>query len=149
MNYELEPVGQLYGDQRYLAHKLKGATPESDRYFFGQRIPSFGTINFGAVAAGQTKSFRPVDHDIISDLMIVSIFDFTTSPTGDELTFRLIWAGTELLEQKMSNDEIPYTFPPGAIINPNITIEVTPRYDSTQILIAWQPVHLLHYHEVQ
>lgn len=148
MNYELETVSQLYGDAQYLAHKLKGETEADDRYFFGQRIPSFGTIDFGVMQGGSTKSYTPADHGIKSDLMLISVFDFTQNSSGDELTFKLFWQGQELLEQKMSNNEIPYTFPPGAIVNPNITIQVKPRYDSTQILIAWQPVHLLHYHRV-
>ncbi|MEM7762091.1 MAG: hypothetical protein AAF298_28840 [Cyanobacteria bacterium P01_A01_bin.40] len=149
MVYQLETTSQLYGDQQYLAHRIKGEISADDRYLFGQRVPSYGIINFGAMAAGSTKNFTPIANGIQSDIELKSIFDFTSSATNDECTFKLFSGEIEILEQKIVNNDMPYTFPPGAIINPNLTIQVKPRYTTTQLLIYWQPVHVLNYVEVQ
>ncbi len=149
MSYQLETTSQIYGDHQYLAHAIKGENVAADRYLFGQRIPSYGIINFGAMAAGSTKDFKPIDNGIVSDIELKSIFDFTSSASNDECTFKLFNGEIEILEQRISNQEMPYTFPPGAIINPNLTIQVNPRYTTTQLLIYWQPVHVLSYQEVQ
>ena len=78
-----------------------------------------------------------------------SIFDFTAAANNDQATFRLFNGETEILEQVIVSNYMPYTFPPGAIINPNLTIQVQPRYDTTQLLIYWQPVHVLSHVEVK
>ncbi len=148
MGYQTEPAIQLYGSNNYLAHKIVGATPEQDRYLFGERMPSFGVINFGYMNAGTTKDFKPIDNGIVSDISLRSIYTFTTAQSNEEVTFKLFSGGQEILEQRISNNEMPYTFPPGAIINPNLTIQVKPRYTTTQLLIYWQPVHVLSYIEV-
>ncbi len=143
MSYQLESTTQLYGDNLYLAHNLRGTGRENDRFLFGQRVPSFGIISFGAMAAGRTKRITPADRGINSHIMLRSIYDFTTSATADEVTFKLFEGETEILEQRVFSSEMPYTFPPGAIIDPRYTIEVKPRYATTQLLIYWQPVHVL------
>ncbi|MEM7592644.1 MAG: hypothetical protein AAF383_14175 [Cyanobacteria bacterium P01_A01_bin.83] len=115
---------------------------------FGQRIPSYGIINFGAMAGGTTKNFKPIDYGILSEIELKSIYDFTSNATADECTFKLFSGNVEILEQRITNNEMPYTFPPGAIINPNLTIQVKPKYTTTQLLIYWQPVHVFSYLEV-
>ena len=144
MSYQLEPDYQPYGDKKYLAHNLKGATPEDDRRFFAGRIPAFGVIDFGSMSANSTKSYTPATDRVISPIMIVSVFAFTTSATADEINFKIFDGNTEILEQRISNHEIPYKFPPGAILRPDLTIQVKPRYNTTALLVYWQPVHLLH-----
>ncbi|MEO0834785.1 MAG: hypothetical protein AAFY16_02100 [Cyanobacteria bacterium J06642_3] len=148
MSYQLETTAQPYGSQQYLAHKIKGETESDDRYLFGQRVPSYGIINFGAMAGNSTKNFKPIDYGIQSEIELKSIYDFTNSATGDQCTFRLFNGNVEILEQQINNHDMPYTFPPGAIINPNLTIQVQPRYTTTQLLIYWQPVNVLSYVEV-
>ncbi len=148
MGYQLEPDSHLYGDKNYLAYNLKGDTPEDDRRFFGERISSFGIIDFGAMSAGSIKSYTPATNGVISPIMITSVFAFTTAATSDEITFKIFDGNTEILEQKISNSEIPYHFPPGAIIRPDLTIQVKPRYNTTALLIYWQPVHILHQAQV-
>lgn len=149
MVYQLETTSQLYGDKEYVSHVIKGDTPADDRHLFGMRVPSYGVINFGAMAANSTKDFTPIANGINSDIELKSIFDFTDSASGDECTFKLFNGEIEILEQRITNNEMPYTFPPGAIINPNLTIQVKSRYNTTQLLIYWQPVHVLSYLEVQ
>ncbi len=148
MVYQLETSEQLYGEDLYLTHTIRGTGQQNDLSLFGQRVPSYGIINFGAIDGGSTKDFKPIDNGISSDIMLRSIYDFTTSATNDEVTFKLFNGSVEIFEQKITNSEMPYTFPPGAIINPNLIIQVNPRYTTTQLLIYWQPVHVLSYIEV-
>jgi len=148
MSYNLETTKQIYGNQLFLTHNIKGDTSTDDRHLFGMRVPSFGIINFGTMAAGQVKNFKPIDNGINSDISLKSAFAFTTSATNDEITLRLLDGTTEIAEQKLTNAQMPYSFPPGAIINPNLTIQVTTRYATTQMLLYWQPVHVLDYIEV-
>ena len=117
MSYQLETDHQIYGDKSYLAHNLKGATPEDDRRFFAQRIPAFGIIDFGAMSANSTKTYTPATDGVISPIMITSVFAFTTAATNDEITFKIFDGNTEILEQKISSSEIPYQFPPPAAWN--------------------------------
>ena len=56
MGYQLQTTSQLYGDQQFLTHVIKGDTPEGDRHLFGQRVPSYGIINFGAINANTEKT---------------------------------------------------------------------------------------------
>ncbi len=148
MSYQLETASQVYGDNLYLAHNLKSDTAEADRFLFGQRVPSYGIINFGYMKAGTTKIFRPLDNGINSDILLRSVYSFTTAPANEEVTFNLFNGREQLLEQRIPNSEMPYTFPPGAIINPNLTITVTCRYETAQLLIYWQPVHVLSFIQV-
>lgn len=144
MSFQLEPDFQVYGDKNYLAHNLKGATAEDDRRFFGQRIPAFGVIDFGSMTANSIKSYTPVTDGVLSPISIVSVYAFTTAATNDEITFKIFEGATELTRQKITNDEMPYQFPPGAIIRPELTIQVEPRYDTMKLLVYWRPVHILH-----
>lgn len=145
MSYELEPTQQIYGNKSFLTHNIKGDVPENDRHLFGMRIPSFGIIDFGAIKQNQTKSFKPIDHGITSDIQLISVYAFTTSPTTDEVTLNLLSNGILIASQRIMNTEMPYQYPPGAIINPNLTIQVKPRYHTTALRLNWQPVHVLDY----
>ena len=144
MSYQLKPDSLPYGDDIFLAHNLKGATAEDDRLFFAQRIRAFGVIDFGAMSANSIKTYTPATDGVMSPISIVSVYAFTTAATNDEITFKIFDGVTELTRQKITNNEMPYQFPPGAIIRPDLTIQVEPRYDTTKLLIYWQPVYLLH-----
>ena len=144
MTYQLEPDYQVYGDKNYLAHNLKGETVEDDRRFFAQRVRAFGVIDFGTMSANSIKTYTPATDGVMSPISIVSVYAFTTAATNDEITFKIFDGVTELTRQKITNNEMPYQFPPGAIIRPDLTIQVEPRYDTTKLLVYWQPVYLLH-----
>lgn len=145
MPYELETVKQSYGSQEYLAHKLKGTTPADDRYFFGSRIPSYGIINFGAMGANTTKQFKPLSKGINSDIALESLYLFSLDGSKGEVTFRLFDGTVKIAEWIFGITQLPYQFPKGAIINPNLTLEVQPKFAISQCLIYWQPVHTLSY----
>lgn len=143
MTYQLETTSQLYGNQQYLAHNLKGATPELDRQFFAQRIASYGIFSFGAFTSRQTKRVVLADQNITSPISLVSAYAFASNATSDEIRFRLLADTQQIAEQRISSNDMPFAFPPGAIIDPTLTIEVESRYGVTQLLIYWQPVHIL------
>ena len=153
MKYDLIPAKQRFNDDTdYLIHKLPGERPEDDRHFFGQRIPSYGIINFGAFQAGQKKRFTPIQHGVEREISARSIFSFTTDSNTDEFTYRLLGKddldrSIEVYEQKITNNESPYQFPPGAIVNPYLTIEIESRYAAVAVVMYWQPVHVLQYTE--
>lgn len=147
MTYQRETIIQNYGDTEYLAHLITGDEDKAYGYF-ANRIPSYGIINMGFIGANYKKKFKPVDLNITTDIMLRSLFSFTRHSIQEETTIRLFADGYEFLEQKITNEEMPYTFPPGAIINPNFTIEIQPSYQSL-VMLYWQPVHVLSYIEVE
>ena len=148
MTYQRASTAQKYGEQNYLSHKISGNIEPDPFYVVGDRIPSYGIINFGAMQGGSKKQFKPINEGIESDILLRSVHAFTTNATNEEIILRLFLQNTEVLEQKITNNEMPYEFAPGAIINPNLTLEIQPRYDTMQLLIYWQPIHVLSYLEV-
>ena len=148
MTYQRTSSYQQYGQQNYLSHQITGNIEANSFYAVGDRVSSYGIINFGAMAAKSKKQIKPVDVDINQDILLRSLHVFTTQATNEEVTIRLFLENTEVLEQKIINSDMPYTFAPGAIVNPNLTIEVQPRYNTTQLVLCWQPVHVLSYVKV-
>ena len=146
--FQQKSTYQTYNGNKYLDHQINAEGLEPDFRLFGDRVPSYGIINFGYFKGGQKKSFKPIDNDISVDILLRSIWAFTTNAITDEVTIEMFLANTEVLEQRLSNNEMPYTFPPGAIWNPNLTLEVQPKYDTSQLVIYWQPVHVLSYLQV-
>lgn len=146
--FESETIGQLYGDKQYLAHNLKGQTTADDRALFGMRVPSYGIFNFGAMTGAQVKRIVLAAEGIVSPIELRSIYAFNATASSDEIKYRLYAGSTEILEYRLNSAVVPYEFPPGAIIDPSLSIEVEPRYDVSQLLIYWQPVHVLSYIEV-
>ena len=145
MPYQLDTAKQTYGNQEYLAHNIKGNTAANDRYLFGQRVPSYGIINFGVMNANATKQFKPISNGINSDIMLRSIYPFTLDGTKPEITLRLYDGTTKIAEWIFASSEIPYRFPDGAIINPNLNLEIKTKTSVNQMLVYWQPVHVLSY----
>lgn len=148
MTYQRESIVQPYGDLEFLAHDISGNIDPRGFNFIGDRVSSYGIINFGDVKGGSKKQIKPADVGIERDILLRSIWSFNTSATNDELTMRLYAGPTEFFEQRILNSEMPYIFPPGAILNPNLIFEVQPKYDATQVVLYWQPVHVLSYLEV-
>lgn len=148
MPYQLETSFQQYGTQKYLDHNLKGSNSDLDRRLFAQRVPSYGIINFGALAANQTKQFLPSANGITSDIMLRSLYPFTTDASRGETTFRLYQGTTKIAEWLFMPADLPYAFPDGAIINPSIALEVKPKFALSQLLLYWQPVHVLSYIQI-
>lgn len=143
--YELEQGKQTYGDQEYLTHNLKGQQPTDDRFLFGMRVPSYGIFSFGAFAAGQKKRVYLADEGITSPISLKSVYAFGTNGTDDEIKFRLFERAIEIAEQKIVSNDMPFQYPDGAIIDPSLGIEVESRRAVTQIIMYWQPVHILKY----
>ena len=148
MTYQRNTIDQLYGDQKYLAHQVTGNIDHRPFNIVGDRVPSYGIINFGAVSSNNSRQFLPLSNGITSDIMLRSLYSFTTNASKSETTFRLK-NGTQLIgEWLFGINDMPYAFPNGAIINPNITIEIKPKNTGSQLLLYWQPVHVLSYLEV-
>lgn len=145
MSYQLDTTSQLYGDQQYLSHVIRGETPEGDRHLFGQRVPSFGIFSFGEMSAGSEKTVVLADENIISSIQLTSVYAFNNNASNDEIRFSLFRAGTEIAEMRLTGADMPYQFPKGAIIAPDLAIRVRPRFAASQVLIYWQPVHILKY----
>ncbi len=145
MTYQLDISKQTYGNQDYLVHNIKGDSAINDRFLFGQRVPSYGIINFGAFSANQTKQILPSAKGINSDIMLRSLYLFTLDGTKSGATFRLLQGTTKIAEWVFTGTDLPFTFPNGAIINPAITLEIVSKSVSSQILLYWQPVHTISY----
>ena len=148
MSYQLQTTAQVYGDNNFLTHKLPGNTADDDRYLFGQRVQSFGIINFGAIASNSSKQVLLSSIGISSPILLRSVYAFNYSGGSDEMRMRLFSGTQKLAEMKFKFSEVPYRFPDGAIIDPSLSIEVEPRYAVIQLLLYWQPVHVLSYIEV-
>lgn len=146
--YQLQTTKQIYGNSEYLAHNIKGETPTDDRFLFGMRVPSYGIINFGAFTAGQTKRVLLANINITSQISLTSVYAFGDNATNDEIKFRLFSGEIQIAEQRITSLEMPFQYPSGAIIDPSLSIEVESRYSVTQIIMYWQPVHVLDYVEV-
>lgn len=150
--YQLETTKQIYGDSEYLAHNIKGQTTEDDRFLFGMRVPSYGIFSFGALASGQTRRVVLAQEGITSPISLTSVYAFGDNTNNDEIYFRL-FSGTgraaqEIAQQRIISNDMPFQYPKGAIIDPSLSIEVEPRYKVTQIVMYWQPVHVLKYVQV-
>lgn len=148
MTYKRESISQPYSDLEFLAHNVMGNIDNRSFSMVGDRVPSYGIINFGYLQGNAKKAFKPSDYGIEQDILLKSLWTFTRSATNEECTIRLFLDNQEYLEQRITNNEMPYTFPDGAILNPNLTLEVNPRYETMQLLVYWQPVHVLSYLEV-
>ena len=148
MTYQLDTTSLTYGDREFLAHNLKGATANDDRYLFGQRIKSYGILNFGAMSGNSSKRAILSNLGITSPILIRSAYAFSQNTWNDEIKFRLFDGNTQLTELTILNTEMPYQFPDGAIIDPSLSIEVFTNQATTQMLIYWQPVHVLQYDEI-
>lgn len=143
MSYQLETTEQIYGEQPYLTHVIKGETPEEDLHLFGMRVPSYGIINFGSITNNSFKTIVLAEKGITSPIQLKSIYAFTSTGGNDETRFSLFRGTTRIVEMRIPSGEMPYQFPEGAIIDPSLSITVRPRYNISQLLIYWQPVHVL------
>ena len=146
--YQQESVYQTYNDNKYLDHQINAEGLEPNFRLVGDRVPSYGIINFGLIQPNHKKSVKPIDLGIEHDILLRSLYCFNRNSTNEETTIRLFLENSEVLEQKITNSDMPYTFPPGAILNPYLTFQVQPKYEAIQLLLYWQPVHVLSYKQV-
>ena len=144
MPYQLETISQVYGDREYLAHNFKGATPNDDRATFGMRIPSYGVLDFGSITRNQIKDAVLADLGINSPISLKCIYAFDIN-INTEITLRLLEGNNQLIQLVIPNDKMPYQFPDGLIVDNSLTIRLTASSSVGQLLIYWQPVHLLQY----
>ena len=144
MTYQLDLTSQLYGNREFLAHNLKGATANDDRYLFAERVPTFGVLDFGFLTANSTAQINLAANGITSPVLLRSVIALSTNTTNDEVEFNFYHNdGTNLIlmgQQKYTSDEMPVELPP-TILQPSLVVEVIPRYDSW-VWAYVQPVHL-------
>lgn len=145
MAYQLDTGKQTYGSQEYLAHKIKGATVADDRYLFANRVSAYGIIDFGAMAKGAVKRVSLSTLGITSQISIASVYAFSSNTNSDEIRYRLFNGSTQLMELQILAADMPFTFPPGAIVDSTLSIEVVAAQAFERVLIYWQPVHVLDY----
>lgn len=143
MDYQLETTKQIYANQAFLTHKLVGDEPSLDRHLFGMRVESLGYFNFKQINKEQTKQVKLSEQGINTPISLVSIYAFANNSTSDEVEFRLKHGNNILAKMQIKYYEMPFAFPKGAVIAPELSIEVKPKNDVSQLLIYWQPIHIL------
>ena len=146
--YSLQPKYQLYNDKKYIDHAVTDTENNESYRFVGDRISSIGIINFGAIKGNSSKRIVLREQGIKSDIMLVSLFPFTTNGVRDETTLRLYQGNVKIAEWLFKDTEVPFRFPIGAVVNQNISIEVKPKHDTSALYLCWQPVHVLSYIEI-
>lgn len=145
MPFQLETISEIYGTRKYLAHNLKGQTANDDRALFGMRVPSYGIFDFGTLANNASKKVVLSSIGITSPILIRSVYAFSSNTNADEIKFRILSGSVQLTELTIPSSDMPYKFPDGAIIDPSLSIEIRVNQTTTQLLVYWQPVHVLQY----
>lgn len=148
MSYRAEPTFQIYGNQRFLTHNIKGEGEDDDRHLFAQRMTGYGIFSFGALTSGQAKRVVLADVNIVSPISLVSVYAFGVNAANDEIRFRLFAGTVQIAEQIITKNEMPFQYPKGAVIDPSLSIEVEADSRVTQLMMYWQPVHVIDYIEV-
>lgn len=143
MTFTRNSAKQVFGEQNYLSHQITGNVEPEAFYAVGDRISSYGIFNFGQVPANSQKRVSLSAARIEQPISLSSIYAFTDNASSDEIRFYLFSGDKELVELRLSSSEMPYTFPPGAIIDPSLDIVVRPRSNLTSLLIYWKPVHII------
>ena len=145
MVYGLQPISLSYGDTDFQAY-LNTVTLQG---YFAGRVPEYGILEFGSIAANQSKRLDLGANNLTSPIILRSLYVFTSSTTGDEIKEFIIYQKdengnlTRIAKQRFNNKEIPYQFPDGAILFPFNVIEVTPKYKTDNIIAYVQPVNVL------
>lgn len=144
MSYQLDLTSQLYGNREFLAHNLKGATANDDRYLFAERVPAFGVLDFGFLNADDVAQISLSANGITSPVLLRSVIALSNVDIGDEIEFNFYHNdGTSLTlmgQQKYTSNEMPIELPP-IILQPTLVVEVIPKFDSW-VWAYVQPVHL-------
>ena len=137
----LTKVSETYGTNNYVAFE-----DASQQRYLAERVESYGLLQFGAMKNGTIKS---IDLESLTcPISIKSVYVFSGSTINDEIRFRIYekqTGGTSNLiaTQRFTNNEMPFSFPDGAILFPNQVIEVEPRYDVDNIIIYAKPVDII------
>ena len=143
MTFTRNSAKQMFGEQNYLSHQITGNVEPEPFYAVGDRVSSYGIFNFGQIAADSEKRISLASVGINQPISLSSIYAFTSNASSDEVRFYLFSGDAELVELRLFSAEMPYTFPPGAIIDPSLDIVVRPRSNLTSLLIYWKPVHII------
>ncbi len=146
--YQLQTSFQQFGDSKYLDHNLTGQTVTDDRRLFAQRVPSIGIFNFGQINGNASKTISLADYQITSPIQLVSIYALGSENLNSETIYELVSGETVLFSLKLLKESMPFAFPNGAVVDPSLSIRVKPKSNVSQVLIYWQPVHVLSYIEI-
>ena len=117
---------------------------ESGKHYFADRIPNFGVLNFGYIEALKTREISLAEVGITSPISLVSIYNFASGSVDDQTNFYLKRGTQQIAWLQFKLHEMPFAFPPGAIITPDLTIGVHPKKSSSSVVIYWQPVNIIH-----
>ena len=148
MQYQLAPTTQQIGDRQYLAHELQGESADSNRNLLTAQVPNFGVIQFGDFFGGQTKVIQLSQAKILSAIQVVGAFAFAQNSTTEIINFSVLENNSPIAQLNLTSGEMPFSFPPGAILQPNQSIQIRPTAPLIGCLITWQPVNLIHYFNI-
>ncbi len=87
-------------------------------------------------------------NNVTSSILIRSVYAFSGSTSNDEIWFYIYQkdeagVSTRIAQQRYYNNEMPYSFPFGAVLTPNMVIEVKPKYNVDNLFIYFQPVNVI------
>ncbi len=145
MSFGLQPIALPYGNTDFQAY----LNTANNQAYFADRIAEYGVLEFGALAANQTKKLDLGAKGLTSPIILRSLYVFSSSTTNDEIKEFVIYRKnangnlSRFATQRFSNNEMPYQFPNGGILFPFNVIEVKPRYNTENILAYVQPVNIL------
>lgn len=137
-------ASETYGNNNYVAFKDNNT---QERYL-AERIETYGVIEFGLMNQNEIKTIDLQVQGLTSLVSIKSVYAFSGSTTNDEIRFKIYEKDGSgnlipIASQRLTNNEMPYRFPDGAILSPNQVIEVQPRYAVDNIIIYVKPVDIL------
>ena len=140
----LSKISEQYGSNSYVAFE----EDVNQQRYLAERIETYGLIEFGAMIRNQKKSIDLQAKGLTSPISIKSIYVFSGSTTNDEIRFRIFEKQAsgnpvQIAFQRFTNNDMPYSFPEGAVLLPNQIIEVEPRYDVDNIIIYCKSVDIL------
>ena len=141
--YQLKPVTQLFGEDKYQSVE----NLVTNHRAFVERIPEIGIISFGAIKRATFKRIDLGAKGIVGSVMLSSVYAFSGDTLTDEITFN-IYQKTPNLEvsevriatEKIRSNEMPYQFPYGAILTNDNIIEIKPNANLDNLFIYVRPV---------
>lgn len=141
--FQLQPTNQAYQGKNYKLLK-----DSQDSHYLAERIANIGVLDFGTVTASQKKRIDLAAKGMLSPVIILSVYAFSGDTANDEIRFNLYRkdsAGVldKVAYQKYDSNKMPYRFPHGAVLTPDLVIEVEPRYNVDALLIYTQPCNVV------
>ncbi len=141
--YQIQSDVQDFQNKNYKIFK-----DNESNHYLADRVPNIGIINLGSILAAETKSFDLAGNNILSPIMVRSVYAFSGSTGQDEIVFFIYrknesGVSTRIALQRFHNYEMPFTFPYGAILAPDMGIEIKPKYNVDALFIYVQPVNVI------